>query len=192
MARSVDNIFTQGISGMIAGQMIFKRWNGKTYVCKSPRKPSKQSKLQQENRTKFRRATAFAKMMMKDPAKKAEYKEIAEHLMLPNAYTAAVTDYMRKPEILEVEVEEREAMEVKVMARKKGFEIQEVEVVFLNSNGKIIRENKCLRSWGVHWIYRGPRPIEERVSLLVRVHDVAGNTVELRRSGYPANTQKEE
>jgi hypothetical protein len=192
MARSVDNIFTQGISGMIAGQMIFKRWNGKTYVCKSPKKPSRQSRLQQENRTKFRRATAFAKMMMKDPAKKAEYKEIAEKLMLPNAYTAAVTDYMRKPEILDVEIEESEVMDVKVMARKKGFEIQEVEVVLLNSNGKIIRENKCTRSGGAHWIYRGIRPVEEAASLLVRIRDFAGYAVELQRLLRLPNTQKQE
>src|SRR5690349_16980975 len=100
MARTDNNIFTQGISGMIAGQMVFKTWNGKTYVCKSPKKPSKQSPLQKEGRTKFRRATAFAKKMMSDPIKKAQYKEIANELQLPNAYTAAVTEYMRKAEIL--------------------------------------------------------------------------------------------
>src|ERR1041384_1030594 len=99
MAWSNNNLLTKGLSGMVGKQIVFRTWNGKTFISVAPKKTNKQSPLQKENRTKFKKATTYAKSMMKDPVKKAEYKEIAKKMRLPNAYTAAITDYMRNPKI---------------------------------------------------------------------------------------------
>jgi hypothetical protein len=64
-------------------------------MANRPRKPSKESEAQRTNRDRFADATGFARKMMNDPVKKAYYWNRAKKLRLPNAYTAAITDYMR-------------------------------------------------------------------------------------------------
>jgi hypothetical protein len=183
MARSINNNLTRGLSGMIGGQMVFRTWNGKTYLSNAPSKPKKQSKLQKENRMKFKEATAFAKTMMLDPAKKAEYKAIADKLELPNAYTAAITEYMRKPEISQVDTSKytgKEDEEIKVVVRKKSFEVQEVEVIIADKNGVVIEEGKAAKDLGNDWIYSTQRTLEDKegVQFLVRARERTGNFVE--------------
>jgi hypothetical protein len=181
MAQIIDNILTEGITGMIGGQIVFRSWNGKTFVYKSPRKPTKQSAIQRENRSKFRRATAFAKNMMKDPVKKAEYQEIAKSIKLPNAYTAAITEYMRKPEILDVGVAsttDTKATEVKVITRKKGFKIQQVEIIVLGKSGNVLQAGKAIAESGNRWKYRTPKLTEGASQIVVKAFDLAGNVAE--------------
>jgi hypothetical protein len=180
MARSKNNILTKGLSGMVGKQIVFRTWNGKTFISVAPKKPKKQSPIQKENRTKFKRATVYAKSMMKDPIKKAEYKEIARKLQLPNAYTAAITDYMRNPQIEELDIANysgKAEEEIKVTVSKKGFEIQEVEVIVVDKNGEVIEEGKAKKGAGTEWIYRTLHDIEEKEILrfLIRVKDKTGN-----------------
>src|SRR5687768_6445916 len=105
MARVVNSNFTAGISGKVGRDMVFKTWkNGNTFLHQKSEKPKKQSPKQKANRTRFQMATFFAKSMMKVPAKKAEYWEKSRKLNLPNAYTAAITEYMRHPEITNVDL----------------------------------------------------------------------------------------
>jgi hypothetical protein len=94
MAVSKNNPITHGASGMIGGTVVFRTWNGKTFMYNRPRKPTKQSEIQKENRLKFKMAASYAKRMMNDPVKKEEYKQLAQKMNLPNAYTAAITEYM--------------------------------------------------------------------------------------------------
>jgi hypothetical protein len=183
MARSNNNLLTKGLSGMVGKQIVFRTWNGKTFISVAPKKPKKQSPVQKENRSKFKRATIYAKSMMKDPVKKAEYKEIARKLQLPNAYTAAITDYMRNPQIEALYLANYSGKvneEIKVAASKKGFEIQEVEVVAVDQNGVVIEEGKAEKGLGNEWIYRTSCNNEDKEStkFLIRIRDRTGNIKE--------------
>jgi hypothetical protein len=180
MARSNNNILTKGLSGMVGKQIVFRTWNGKTFISVAPKKPKKQSAVQKENRSKFKRATIYAKNMMKDAIKKAEYKDIAKKLQLPNAYTAAITDYMRNPQIEALDLASYSGMadeEIKVTASKKGFEIQVVEVTVVDQNGEAIEEGKAEKGSGNEWIYKTTHNIEDKklVKFLIRARDKAGN-----------------
>jgi hypothetical protein len=180
MARSNNNILTKGLSGMIGKQIVFRSWNGKTFISVAPKKPKKQSPVQKENRSKFKRATIYAKSMMKDPIKKAEYKDIAKKLQLPNAYTAAITDYMRNPQIEALDLASYSGKadeEIKVTASKKAFEIQEVEVTIVDQNGEAIEEGKAVKGLGNEWIYKTINNIEKKepVKFLIKVRDRTGN-----------------
>ena len=99
MAISKNNPITRGLSGMLGGTVVFRNFHGKTIMAKRPTRTGKQSELQRENRNRFREATVFAKASVKDPQKKAYYEDKAKKMKLPNAYTAAITDFMRKPEV---------------------------------------------------------------------------------------------
>ncbi len=95
MATVSVNSITKGFEGSI-GDMVFRQVYGKTIVTGKPRSPRKESEQQRDNRLKFRSASAWAKATVQDPEKKAYYQRIAKKLKLPNAYTAAISDYMRK------------------------------------------------------------------------------------------------
>jgi hypothetical protein len=185
MAVSKNNVITHGASGMLGGVLVFRSRNGKTFICNRPKKPTKESPVQKENRTKFKRATAFAKQMMLDPAKKAEYWEIAQRLSLPNAYTAAITEYMRKPEIVEVGISkdtENTSGKITIEARKKGFEIELVEVIITDQEGKIIEKGKARKVDDTNWSYTSLISLDNKNRLNIRVNakDRTGGVREYR------------
>jgi hypothetical protein len=183
MAISRDNNFTRGLSGSVGGGMVFRTWNGRTYISTSPSKPKKQSPIQKENRLKFKMATHFAKKMMNDPAKKEEYKKLAKKMKLPNAYTAAITEYMRKPEIREVELSAysgRENQEIGVDVRKKGFEIEVVEVIISDEKGNLVEQGKAVRGRIMNWTYTTTKTVEnyETLQIIIRAKERTGNFVD--------------
>lgn len=98
MAKLVDNIF--GLRGKI-GSLVFRRVRGETYVSAAPSKPRKgsQSALQRHNRDTFRMASQWAKATLSDPQQMDYYRRRAKDWGLTNAYTAAVKDYMRNPQV---------------------------------------------------------------------------------------------
>jgi hypothetical protein len=183
MAITRNNILTKGLSGMVGGVMVFRTWNGKTYISSSPKKPQKQSVAQKENRLKFKMATAFAKRMMKDVAKKEEYKRLAKKMKLPNAYTAAITEYMRKPEIREVQLDGysgRENHEINVNVRKKGFDIEVVEVIISDEKGNVVEQGKSEKGKIFDWRYKTTKTVEgyESLQILIRARERTGNYVD--------------
>jgi hypothetical protein len=135
MAIIKDNILTEGLSGMIGDVIVFRQLRGKTIVANKPRRPRSESAPQRENRLRFRTASAFAKLALKDPQKKAYYVAKARKLNLPNAYTAALTDYMRKPAITAVKCKDASRGRMTITAGKAGFSLASVTVTLLNSEG---------------------------------------------------------
>lgn len=136
MAIIKDNILTEGLSGMLGDVIVFRQLGGKTIVAKKPRRPSTESAHQRENRLRFRAASAFAKYMLKDPDKKAYYVAKAYKLKLPNAYTAALTDYMRKPAITAVKCKDVSHGRMTITAGKSGFPLASVTVTLMSAQGK--------------------------------------------------------
>lgn len=180
MARVINNSFTSGISGKVGRDLLFKTWkNGNTYLYQRPKKPAKQSPQQKANRMKFQMAAFFAKSMMNDPLKKAEYWEKAKQLKLPNAYTAAITEYMRNPEITQIELldyQGNEGDEIKIKVGKKDFEVETVEVLILDARGKVIESGKAERkNRRGDWIYSALESSDLGVRITVRAMDRVGN-----------------
>jgi hypothetical protein len=91
-----NNPIFRGMYGQIGGQLVFRNYNGRQYISKFPQKadPSKQSEAQRATRSRFKSASGYAKECMLNPERKEYYLEIAKRLNLPNAYTAAVKEFM--------------------------------------------------------------------------------------------------
>lgn len=96
MATVANNDLTRGLRGRIGKWFVFRMVSGKTIVSHAPRKPDplKQSRAQLQTRNTFREAAAWAVRILLDPAKKQYYADLAAAQALPNAYTAAVREYM--------------------------------------------------------------------------------------------------
>lgn len=128
MATVTNNVLIKGFRGKFGDDLVFRTMRGKTFVSPPARKPvkKKQSEAQQKTRTTFQNATQWAQIILLDPEKKAYYQQRAKTLKLPNAYTAAITDYMRKPKVNKVQ----DGNTVSYRIVKPGFRIKDVKVEF--------------------------------------------------------------
>ncbi len=92
MAEVKSNIITQGMSGAIGKQIVFKRYGNRTIVSAMPdmSKVVKSKKQKAEN-SKFSNAIAYARSQMADPVSKAEYKAKAQGMQKP--HNIAIADF---------------------------------------------------------------------------------------------------
>lgn len=125
MAIIQTNSLLRGMSGMFGNAVVFKNLRGKTIAAKCPVRPVRQSAQQQQNRSRFRDASQWAKQILLDAERKAYYLKKAKKLKLPNAYTAAIADYMR-PVFVQKVKESNKAVTYHVV--KAGFAVQAVSV----------------------------------------------------------------
>lgn len=170
--------------GALGKAVYCKQLWGKTWMCNMPKKPdkSKETEAQRTTRCNFRDAAHYAKSILKDPAQKAYYQRKAQKLGLPNAYTAALTDFMRKSKIESVSRKKytgKAGGEIKVVVRKKDFAVREVQVRLSKVTGELIEEGKAIRNTEGNWIYKNTVAVKDAgaVVLQVRVTDVNGQPV---------------
>ena len=131
MATVTPNGLINGFRGKFGNSLVFKTIRGKTFLSPIARKPSKkkETEAQRATRVTFKEAARWAKSTLLDPQKKEYYRKRAKVLKLPNAYTAALTDYMRKPTL--VTTPGRDTITWSVS--KRGFALQQVSVVSLET-----------------------------------------------------------
>jgi hypothetical protein len=172
MAQVRANDLVEGLSGAF-GPMVFKQYNGKTVVCRRGRKPTKESEHQRKNRDRFRKATLYAQHAMTIPERKVYYQRKAKKLKLPNAYTAAITDYMRKPRIAEVTKNENL---VRVAASKRNFALANVKVLCFNKTGDRTLEEDASLSKDGYWMLKIPAFIDVD-QLAIIAQDYPGNVI---------------
>ena len=92
-----NNPIFRGMYGQIGQRLVFRNYNGRQYISKFPQTPdpSTQSEAQRATRSRFKSASAYAKESMLKLERKEYYQGMAKRLKLPNAYTAAVKEFMR-------------------------------------------------------------------------------------------------
>jgi hypothetical protein len=177
MATVINNDLVEGLSGMLGNTLVFRNLRGKTVVSMRPRAPRRQSEEQRKNRHRFREAAFFAKACMLDPQKKHYYKEQARKLALPNAYTAAITDFMRKPAIDTVN---RKGQRMIVRAGKNGFALASVKVMVTDNSNITHATYKTNLSNGFknEWVTHIPVEMSrDNPKMVIVIKDQAGNIV---------------
>lgn len=176
MATIKNNIVTEGLRGMIGNQLVFRQLRGKTVVSCKPDAPRTESELQRANRCRFRHATQYAKAAMHDPQKKQYYTHKARTLGLPNAYTAAITDYMRRPVVSNVlhKALKSKSRQVVVAASKKDFALTAVEVMLTDAQGRKLAAYAALRKDknSREWIARLPESLPDHAHMTVTATDL--------------------
>jgi hypothetical protein len=172
MAQVSSNPLITGWSGKFGDTLVFRTLRGKTFVSATPRKPDKrkESDAQRKTRSTFKEAAAWARHVLQDPEKKTYYRFRAKALKLPNAYTAAITDYMRKPKVLKMTEANREVITVS----KPGFAMTSVRVV--DSEGAQ-RPTVVRRADG--WLVIVPGSGASSDPMKLQMEDAAGRTTEV-------------
>jgi hypothetical protein len=157
-----------GISGMVGKSIIFKQVRGKTIMCNRPPKPQTQSAPQKETRDRFRKASEWAKSILLDANQKAFYQKKARKLKLPNAYTAAIADYMRSAKVMQVNQYDDKTT---FCVYKKDFDVVQVNIVVPKDSGE--KETRTLPRGESHfWIHSS----ELHAGAVVMITDAAGVT----------------
>lgn len=114
---------------------------------------------------------------MRDPAKYAYYKKKAKKLGVTSAYTAAITEYMRKGRIEHVDTS-RLAQEgqVSVWATRGKRELTSVVVRVTSKEGKELARGPAVRSGIGIWTYhhRGNAVAWNNVTISAEAKDKAG------------------
>ncbi len=164
MATLANNLLTKGISGTFGKTIVFKQWRNKTIIANYSVPTKKQSETQKANRTKFRDAAKWAKATLKDPERKAYYQKKAQKLGLPNAYTAAITDYMRKPL---VEKSSPRNGTTTFFVKKKGFTIAKTQVTLTSANGSRETRTVLANSMGECMIVLNDSDLHKNIRWLV-------------------------
>jgi hypothetical protein len=170
MATVTFNAITKGFTGSIGG-LLFRQIHGKTIVTQKPRLPKKQSELQRANRVKFKNASYWAKVTVRDPEKKAYYARMAKKLKLPNAYTAAICDYMRKGIIKEIDTRQYKGKVgdiIRIKAQKKDFSVGTVKVTFQNADGEVIESGHAVRKHDF-FVYQTCTTLAEKIPVKLTV-----------------------
>jgi hypothetical protein len=94
---------------------------------------------------------------MRDTAKKEYYWQKAREMKLPNAYTAAITDFMRNPRIQSIDISRctgKAGGSIIIDAHRKNFTISEVNVTIGTKTGLEIESGKAVRNTSGKWVYK--------------------------------------
>ncbi len=90
-----SNFITQGLSGKLGKDLVFKKYKGKTVISKFPDMENiVPSAVQKVQRSKFAEAVAYAKAINDDPIQKAAYlKKIPKG---KKVFNFAMAEYMKR------------------------------------------------------------------------------------------------
>jgi hypothetical protein len=167
MALVVDNIITEGLSGRLGDQVVFRRLrNGRTYLCKKPNFSNRKlSDAQKEHHGRVKSAAAYARNASRtNPL----YARLAEGTM-KNAYNVAFGDWFHPPVIQRLGWY---GTAVRIWATD-DVQVAGVLVLVLDGNGGILEQGTAAQGRGDWWEY-APTAMGK---IVVEARDLPGNKV---------------
>jgi len=178
MAKVINNIIAQGLSGSLGGQIVFKKDKaGRTIVSAKPTfSPNRTFTTGQLGHQKaFREASAYAKTSKGNIV----YIQKAQGTPL-NAYNAALADWFNKPQVLEIDTQNwNGAMEqiIRVQAQD-DTRVTKVHVKITDTQGSVLEEGDAVQADGLWWEYATSASVADLSTAVVTAtaHDLPGNS----------------
>ena len=154
MGSVKDNLLTKGFSGRIGDEIVFRQVGKRTLVAKRPRRSTLLTPGQEAQRELFRKAVTFAKTMMLNPEVKADYEVRARLAGLASAYSAAVTDYLKVPQLSSIDSDYYQGAvgDVIWVIALDDFKLQRVTVAIERADGSVLESGEAELSNG-RWKY---------------------------------------
>ncbi|WP_126695962.1 hypothetical protein [Hymenobacter gummosus] len=155
------NLVTQGLSGTLGGQLVFRQTSRGTVVGVSPQSPSGPPTAGQlAQRERFQQAVVYAKGQSQDPAVQAEYAEqaAAENI---SVYNVLLRDFLQAPNITDVDLSQYsgQAGEVIVVTANDDHAVQAVTVKIENGDGSLVEQGTAVQQTDPNrWHYRTTQP----------------------------------
>ena len=182
MAYVKKNIVTEGMSGKLGNNIVFRNRGGKTVVAVTPeKKKRKLSEAQKVQTRKFSTAIAYGKQAVQDPAAKAAYQAQAKGGQ--TAFNVAVSDCLNAPRIEEPDLSAYQGAKGSqlILPVADDYLVTEVSVAMYNQAGALVEAGAAqLHNNGADWVYTTQKQNAnfKGSKLIIRASDLPGNTVE--------------
>jgi hypothetical protein len=164
MAIVTANPISSQLRGTLGG-LVFRQVQGRVVVSNKGYQSRKESVLQKRNRDKFREASMWAKKQLLDPQKESFYSAKARKLNLPNVYTAAISDYMRKNVISDINVTRyagKAGDVISMKISKRDFDVRHAEIIIYDEEGIEIESGVATKKDHHRFFYRATETLHEK------------------------------
>lgn len=159
-------------SGKVGDQFVARKWKGKYVIAAVPQFPDNRgfSDAQRSQQYRFREAVSYGRAMLGVPEMMEIYEAEADGKDL-TAFNAAVRDYLRAPELLEVDLSGYNGMpgeEIRVKAIDDVL-VRSVEVAIV-ADDQVLEQGMASQDDlnSLLWVYTTTE-INEHASFVVRV-----------------------
>jgi len=156
MAKVKNNIVTQGLSGTLGGQLVFRQTSRGTEVSVAPQAPTgPASAAQTAQRGRFQQAIIYARGKAQDPAVQAEYAADAK-ARNQSISNVLVADYFHAPNIEEVNIEAYAGKvgDLIAITATDDHAVKAVTVKIENGDGSLVEEGAAVQQADLNqWLY---------------------------------------
>jgi hypothetical protein len=180
MPKSQNNPVIKGLSGMLGDVIVFREQRGQMVVSNKPKKSGTLTSHQKAVRARFFNAAYYAKGQIKIPDAKAEY-ETAISNKLPNAYSVAMADYLRAPEITQVDFSRYtgKVNDAITVFAADDFKVTGVTVEIRSATDVVIEQGDAVPDPSNYfaWIYTATQAVPDLhgTKIIVRAKDKPNN-----------------
>ena len=176
MARINGNKITEGITGMINKQIVFKERLGTRYASAAPyfNKKKKPTAAQQANRDKMKSCNEYATEAIKDPEVKKAYQAAATGGQ--TAVNVAFQDAWHAPIVNDIITNgfKGNAGDIIFVEATDNFKVNAVKVSIFDRAGILIEEGAAV-SRGLMWMYVVQRNNDDAARIVATAVDLPMN-----------------
>jgi len=155
MAKVGKNVLTRGLSGKVGNLVVFRNSGEQTIMSSAPGKRTHPlSEDQLLHRQEFKEAVLYAKSVLADPDKKAEYEAAAKDG--ESAFNVAVSDYFKLPVIVEMDTSlyTGQAGDMIRIRAIDNFKVASVSVTIFKADNDIVETGMAVAgSNRLDWFY---------------------------------------
>lgn len=178
MAKVGNNIVTQGLSGMLGDQLVFRIRGKKTFVSKAPvQKEREMSEAQIQHHRKWQEAILYGKSVLASPEMKGAYQASADETH--SAFNVAVADFMNGPHIDEIDISQYTGQpgSTIIVRAVDDFQVTEVSVAIYNPDGTLVEQGMAVADAGAAWKYTATAVNSDLSGdkIVIKVSDIPGN-----------------
>ena len=180
MAIVKKNVVTDGLSGKLGNNIVFRQSNGKTVVTSSPTPTGISSEKQLNQRKLFTKATHYAQIQMADPVFGEKYRTMAKNKGFSNPNNLAVQDYLRPPviETLNANAYHGEIGDEIIVEAYDDLEVEKVSVEIYHADGSLVEKGIASTNGN---------PFEWHYTASVANAEYAGDKVVVKAFDHPGN-----
>jgi len=148
MANVNLNALIDGVSGKVGKKLVMRQRGGRTFLASAPEAGRELSEKQKLQRERFRKAARYGKASMALPDVKAEYEATVKGDAFMTAYSAAVADYLKAPEVEIIDLGDYHGQpgDVIRIALATPYKLQSMKVSIQQANGTVIEAGDALAS----------------------------------------------
>ena len=179
MATVKNNIVTQGLSGKLGNQIVFRSGKGgQTIVAVKPASGREFNAEQQAHHEAFRNAIAYAKSAKDE----AVYMVKAQGTTM-NPFNAAVADWFRQPQVLEIDTRAWTGGNGEVIRIKAQDDthVSNVRIAITNGNGTTFEQGQAVQADGLWGEYTTTTEVDVNANpaVIATAEDLPGNNHQL-------------